>query len=380
LLGHALDALERGIAKARFPEGLRTQLNNVRRRKRLADRGADTKGQSAKMLPVVTPIAVEVASDLIPLVDKDTGVVLDATKDMRERIEGTTGVAIPGVRFRGNEGDLSAGTYIFMLDEIPLLLGSVDLRQVLMKVPEETLTANGISSSPAADPLDHAPARWVSSDDAARVEGERLDAAGYLVRHLEGVLRANLAMFVTEQTVGDRLGSDKGDAMEIANDAALLSGFTRVLKALVEEGVPTTALGALCSTFVTNARAGGDIDMALHAARALADVVPEIQAAAAGTLYSLSGEIERQIREGLFPHGDERLLALKPEPTQEILSAVRSTVLSSTSRSDAVVVEDSLIRRYVRKLLELEFPHLTVLARSELDPGDTRPMTPITLD
>jgi type III secretion protein V len=65
-------------------------------------------GQSAQMMPVVTPIALEVAADLVPLVDDTTGsnFLNELIPMMRDGLFYELGVRFPGLRVRGNDGDL----------------------------------------------------------------------------------------------------------------------------------------------------------------------------------------------------------------------------------------------------------------------------------
>ena len=65
---------------------------------------------------------------------------------------------------------------------------------------------------------------------------------------------------------------------------------------------------------------------------------------------------------------DACVLALEPEPTQKIITAVRNTVnnLPKTSINPVIMVKQNNIRRPVRKLVELEFPHLVVMEENEI--------------
>ena len=87
-------------------------------------------------LLVVTPIAMEVAGDLIPLVEGENGGLNNTLQrlidEMRKRILGNYGVKIPGIRFRGNQADLPNGTYIIMINEI-YILSLVDNRMYIYR-------------------------------------------------------------------------------------------------------------------------------------------------------------------------------------------------------------------------------------------------------
>jgi flagellar biosynthesis component FlhA len=148
----------------------------------------------------------------------------------------------------------------------------------------------------------------------------------------------------------------------------------RLLKALVEENVPIVALRALCRAFIDGFQAQADLDTLLQSSRLLPEVRPQLPGFRVGPLISLHADIESKILAGLRSYGDEHLLLLDPELTQETLSAFRYTISEVPEESPpaVVVVENGLARRYIRKLVELEFPDLIVLAKAELDPVEER--------
>src|SRR5262249_11565635 len=127
--------------------------------------------------PLATPIAVEVASDLIGLVEGATegslsGALGAALRAMRVRILERYGGTIPGIRFRGNEGDLPWGSYIVLLNEVPLLSGQAhsDLRFVPRSVEH---SANTAGRPPHGDA--HANGAITGSDPLTGEDGEWLD-------------------------------------------------------------------------------------------------------------------------------------------------------------------------------------------------------------
>jgi tetratricopeptide (TPR) repeat protein len=381
-LDHAIAALERGVQKAGESDALRTALASVRRKKRLVERDAFTEAaKSASMLSLVTPLAVEVAADLIPLVEGDDGLVFAAMPAMRDRIRAATGIAVPAVRFRGNATDLPDGTYILMFDEVPVANGTVRSDRVFTTVPRDELTRAGIAFEPSVDPADGSAGFWIAAGDMARLNGASLDPAAVIVRHLETLIRRHLPLFINYDIIVDRLDTEwRERRSEIADDGRLLVRFARVLKALADERVPLLAFASICESFVATARGGASVDETLAAVRALPDVVRDLPGRSDGALVELSADIEATIRSGLRRHGDESLLALLPERTQELLTAVRDVVRERPAAPPratrfVLLTADTLVRRYVRKLVEVEFPDLMVLAASERDPADARPIT-----
>jgi flagellar biosynthesis component FlhA len=206
---------------------------------------------------------------------------------------------------------------------------------------------------------------FISPEDADKLGEETLSAAQYIERHLEAVILANLPEFITHESVAARLKEEwESHGRDIVADPLVLGRFVRILRALVQESVPTVPFVTLCDAFMEKARAGATLDETLEALRLLPEIQPQIPGWLEGRLFELGSDIEDQIAAGLHPHGDEHVLALRPEPTQEILSAVRTKV-GSQPLATTLRVRSGGARRYVRRLVELEFPSLRVLSDAE---------------
>jgi flagellar biosynthesis component FlhA len=227
-----------------------------------------------------------------------------------------------------------------------------------------------------ADPVDDRPAFWIARSDAARHSVPSGDAVEYVVRHLESVIRKNLPLFAGLQEVVDKLNETWSPAgRQIASDDSHIERFTRMTHALLDEGVPMSHMEPICDAYLAGCAAGFGMDELLGAVRALAEIRPRLPGNQAGaTMFELDPVIEAGLVQGLAPIGDEFVLALKPEYTQEVLSAVRVVVPSRryASGQQAIVVRERRLRRYVRRLVELEFPHLFTLCPSELSEDASR--------
>src|SRR5205823_2527857 len=102
------------------------------------------------------------------------------------------GVRYPGLRVRGNEGDLPKGAYIIMINEIPLVMGTVDQAKILVNDTAERLRLLNIPGEPATNPANGNDCAWVSVEHQNLCEQAGLttwDASGYMVLHLSAVLR-----------------------------------------------------------------------------------------------------------------------------------------------------------------------------------------------
>jgi flagellar biosynthesis component FlhA len=85
------------------------------------------------------------------------------------------------------------------------------------------------------------------------------------------------------------------------------------------------------------------------------------------TLLPLGPKFTRLISGSLLGSGVWQVLALEPQKCQEALSAVREA--TTDILLPAIVIDEPALRIHVRKLIEVEFPDIPVLARREMLKG-----------
>jgi type III secretion protein V len=338
-------------------------------------------GQSAQMMPVVTPIALEVAADLVPLVD-DTGgsnFLNELIPMMRDGLFYELGVRYPGLRVRGNDGDLPPGSYIIMVNEIPLVMGTVDKNKCLVNDTPDRLRLLGIEAEPAQNPANGNACGWISSEQRKLAEDAGLttwDAPGYIVLHLSAVLRKNAAEFVGIQETQNMLEQLEQAfpalVKEVVPKAVSPFQLTDILRRLVEEEISIRDLRNILQALAEWGPVENDTVMLTEYVRAaLKRYISHKYTRGQSTLivYLLDPQIEETVRSSVQHTSSGSYLALEPEITQEILAAVRNEVGNlPPSAQQPVVLTTMEIRRYFRKLVELEFPHLAVLSYQELSP------------
>ncbi|MCI0421739.1 MAG: FHIPEP family type III secretion protein, partial [Acidobacteria bacterium] len=182
-------------------------------------------GESTQMLPVVTPIAVEIGQRLIPEeAGSEWSLIKSYLPEMRDRIQNEMGVRVPGVRIRGNETDLPLDSYLIILDEVPIVMGYVEVTRRYCVASPETLQGLGIPDEAlieSSHPLTGELGCWLEPDywELVTSKGFELWAEPlvYMIYHLEAVLRRNLADFLGVQEVENLIESweqtEKGEAL-----------------------------------------------------------------------------------------------------------------------------------------------------------------------
>lgn len=336
-------------------------------------------GSTAKMMPVVTPIALEVASDLVPLVDDSSNFLAELIPMMRDGLFYELGIRYPGIRVRGSDGSAGASSYVILVNEIPVATNSVDPRNCLVNDTPDRLKLLGIDAVPAMNPANGVPCAWISNTKQELAEQAGLttwDAASYMVLHLSAALRKNAADFVGIQEVQNMLDQLEQAfpalVKEIIPKAVNLIQLTDILKRLVEEEISVRDLRTILQTLAEWAPHETDSVMLTEQVRsALKRYISYKYTGGQHTLvvYLLEPQLEETISAGIQRSPSGNYLALEPEVTQDILGVIRQEISNlPASAQQPVILTTQEIRRYLRKLVEIEFPHLAILSYQELSP------------
>jgi hypothetical protein len=339
------------------------------------------------MLPVTTPIEVEAASNLESVValgsDPDTE-LQTLINAMREEFHTIYGVSVPGLRVRLNESDLTDGTYIIMINEVPLVSGNIALEQQLCDETVDRLSLLNIKGEEAPHPGDGHDCSWIPREQAELARSAGITIWGptdYLILHLESVLRKNLGEFMGIDELVSGLGDDAKAREELLNRLASARGgiarFRNVIVALLNEELPARPLPVLARQYLER------IDKPAYDIAEEFRLVDEInthllQDAEKWWILTLADDYVELIQQHIMRREDAAILALEPEPTQEALTAVRNELdyLPSDKLRPVILVEDWRVRPFVKKLIELEFTQVKVVARREVEKIDTDRLQP----
>jgi tetratricopeptide (TPR) repeat protein len=377
--------------KALGPERYAQALEEVRKASQLDPARADFKRRIKRLeeyvrwapivgenvlgrTPQVTPIVLEVGSGLVPFFEGHGASSLSegATKaidKLRERTLSGFGLRIPGIRVRGNDG-LPPGMYVISLSEIALVSGNAPLDKRLSPASMPQLEAIGVHAESTTNPETGFEAAWVSEADWEKVQSARLtlwEGAEYPIRHLGAVVERNLTDFIGVQEVSELVQQHCADRKdEIAKAEGGLPAFTRVVRALIAENVPIVAFKAICEFYLKNCD-GTSVVQIVEGLRSL----PEIRASLPGNsadveLWRMGTAFQVALANDIHNENAAPVLAMTPYACRAALTAIRNVV--TDRRGKALVVDDSALRPFVRKLVEVEFSSVFVLSTAELMP------------
>jgi type III secretion protein V len=340
----------------------------------------EAKGDIPLVIP--SPIVLEVGGALTSLVDdkQDGGRFLNEMIPLlRHGLYYETGVNFPGIQVRGESLELPADAYMIKINEIPMAGGRITPGTFLVGESLEQLRLFNIDGVETHHPIDNSICTWISAEyqELAKQAGFRMwDPGEYMIIHLSSVLRDNAGEFVGMQETQIMLEQLKRTHPALVDEVIprILSLFqiTEVLQRLVQEDISIRDLKTIMQTVAQWGHVERDpLELTELVRSGLKRYVSNKYSDGQGTIvvYLLDPEIESIIKSSIQRTDRGNYLALEPEITQEILESIgREIANHPASAQQPVILTNAEIRRYVRKLVELEFKRLAVVSYQELVP------------
>ncbi|MCS7080559.1 MAG: type III secretion system export apparatus subunit SctV [Chloracidobacterium sp.] len=367
-------------------------LSLRKRQQMLAAKAADgtataspAAAESDEVQPSYTvPMALVASADLAPYIDPQfpAGAKFrEGLTALRNSMYYDTGVLMPQIYVTGN-APLEPFHYIFAVKEIPVAQGVIKPFHFYVNDSVENIKVFGIEGEEVRNPADLRPGAWVPEDYRmlAMAAGLKIwEPSDFLLLHVSHILRRHAHEYIgiqEAQALLDFVGRGAPKLVEeVVPKIVSLHLFTDVLQRLVQEGVSIRDVKSILDALAEWGRIEKDPAQLTEYVRASLKRVISFRASGGkGTLfvYLLDPEIEDIIRGSIRRTSTAAFLALDPTISNDILAALREEVgaLPPTAQKP-VIVTDMDIRRFVRKLVEVEFPNVSVLSYQELSPDLT---------
>ncbi len=339
-----------------------------------ADANPDSPEHLAEAMRI-DPIELELAADLIDLVDTSVGGdLLERVRALRRKIAVDLGLVLPRVRTRDNL-ELPLSTYAIRLNGVEAARG---------EAPAGTVLAIGdaIDSLPGVlttEPVFGLPAKWVPLElrHQAEVAGATVvDRASVLTTHLAEVVRVNAAQLLGREDVRGLTEMVKRTHPSVVEELtpALLSlgEVQRVLQALLTEQVPIRDLVRIFESMSLRARAGTDVEGLVEAIRATLGPAIAAPYLVEGRLpvLTLDPRLEQALLECHRPADNGSFLLLDGQMIEMLLGEVsRALELAEQAGRLPVLVCSPQIRAALHRLLASALPRLPVLSYGEVGSG-----------
>ncbi|MBM3202175.1 MAG: EscV/YscV/HrcV family type III secretion system export apparatus protein, partial [Chlamydiae bacterium] len=326
------------------------------------------------------PVILEVGNKLSEIIRKDRDGAKFVEKmipRMRAALYQDLGVRFPGVHVRTDAPAIEADDYVIMLNEVPLMRGKILSGSVLTNETAETLRHYNIPSTNTKN-LINQNSLWVDLkykpilDKAGIKYWETLDV---MILHLSYFYRQYASEFIGIQEVRgilEFIEKSFPDLIKEVTRLVPLQKLTEIFRRLVQEQISIKDLRTILEALSEWAQTEKDTVLLTEYVRSsLKRYISYKYSKGQSVLsvYLLDPEIEDMVRGAIKQTSAGSYLALDPDSVQLILQALRSTIAPTPpGGQDPLILTAIDVRRFVRKLIEGEFPDVAVISYQEVVP------------
>ena len=329
---------------------------------------------------LTVPLILQVDQELTPFVDVMTPNgrrFLELIKQVRRSLYFELGVMYPPIQISGNN-TLAKGAYQIWLNESPIVSAQIRTDAVLVNDSVANIAIYGIKGEDTRNPATGKPAAWIP-----RTMKSRAELAGLQVWDTQDVLTLHLSQFLRKQArefIGIQEARWLADQMkryypalvdEVSPKPVSYHLLSDVMQRLVDEGVSLRDLRTIFQALAEAGRSDGDVVTLTENVRTalkhkicfqLSGGRPQL------FVYQLDPGVDmvrNSIRQG--PNG--AYLGLDSALIQQIVEGARARIgnLPATAQKP-VILTDGDIRRYVKRMLDYNFPELSVISYDQLTP------------
>jgi flagellar biosynthesis protein FlhA len=337
--------------------------------------------QAALNSAAMDPLRLELASDLLDLLDVDRGGnLVEKVRQLRRAIAAELGIVVPAVR-TSDVDTTPAGHYAVYVRGVRVALAELPAG-CSMVLTDPTL--GPVPGKPTTDPVFGLPAVWVPEATArtyAAAGATVIDRTTVLVTHLSEVVKSHAAELLTRQDVKTHVetlaATAPAVAAEVDGEVISLAELHEVLRALLREGVPIRNMERIAEAVSAAARTNRTIEAMTEAARkALGPTICD-KVAEAGVLRlvtfdpTLEASLVEATRVG---DGGVTYLALDGPTTKALMEGMAGAVAAAENTSDGQKVAlacAAKIRPAVRRMVAAGRPDLPVISYEELSSAFT---------
>ncbi|MFN8024308.1 MAG: flagellar biosynthesis protein FlhA [Acidimicrobiales bacterium] len=331
--------------------------------------------QSPQQLAVdarVEPLELNIAFDLIPLVDNSSGGdLLDRVGALRRKIASELGFVMPSIRTR-DAADLPAGTYVIKVHGVEVGRGIAPNGRVLVIGDSfDTLPGDDVK-----EPVFGLAARWVPSEFQAQAEifgNTVVDRSTLIVTHLAEIVRRKAGRLLGRTDVKTLVDGVRATDPQVVDDLVTIGVTTaevqRVLAGLLDDGVPIRDLVRILEAVGDRARTMRTVEAMIEAARH--ELGPAITSSLAAdgrlTAVTMSAVSENRLVQGLRVADGVSQLELLPDEADTLIRQLTELANIAASRGiTPVLVCSAPLRAALARLVRATVPSVAVVSYTEI--------------
>ncbi|MGI9228475.1 MAG: type III secretion system export apparatus subunit SctV [Gammaproteobacteria bacterium] len=357
------------------------------------DQDQSTQDASAQLssqeeITLGVPLIVDIESGLRESLDL-RNLNLEALK-VRRALYLDLGVPFPGIHLRFNDGISIPGQYSILAHEVPVAGGALRAGHLLYVDNPEQLDLMKIQYEEGESFLPGMDTLWVPAihkQDLDKMSLTYMESAGILTYHLSRVLKRYAEEFIGIQETNylfRQLEPAFPDLLKEVQRVLPIHLITEVFQRLVSEDISIRNIRLILESLVEWGQKEKDAVLLTEYVRG--DLKRYISYKYSNnqnilSVYLLDQDVEEQIRGGIRQTSSGNFLSLEPEVTAGFVEECKKSVGDISRRAHRPVMVTAMdIRRYVRKMLEIELYDLAVLSFQELTPEVVvQPLTKISI-
>jgi type III secretion protein V len=330
----------------------------------------------ALTLPVVLEAGKSISQD-IQKQPRGQGFIDQMIPKMRQALYADLGVRFPGVHVRTDSPILDNDEYSIHLNEVPIVRGKVLGGHLLTNESEENLKRYNLPYQTYKNSLG-LPSVWVESKYRDLLEKAGIkywDGLEVIILHLSYFFRHYANEFVGIQEVKSMIEFVEKSFPDLVKEVTRLiplQKMTDILKRLIQEQISIKDLRTILEALSEWAQTEKDTVLLTEYVRSSLKRYISYkysQGQSVLSVYILDPEIEDLVRGAIKQTSAGSYLALDPDSVQLILQSVRNTVAPPPPGGQPPVILTAIdVRRFVRKLIEMEFTDISVVSYQEIVP------------
>ena len=332
-------------------------------------------------LSVTVPLVLQASEALTPYVDlanEQGQKFFEQLLALRNGLYYELGVIFPSLQVKGHAAG-EPGSYTIWANEVPVISGQIRMDAVLINDSAESISIYGFKGENTANPATGKPAAWIPREQAERAKSAGFqvwDTQEILLLHLAHYLKKNAREFIGVQEVQYMVSALKQTYPTLVDETVpkpvSLQILAEILRKLVEEEVSVRDLKAILQILCDWGRVEHDaLTLTEHVRVGLKKrICYQIsQGRPLLFVYRLDPEFEEMFRNSIRQSAVGAYLAMDPEMSQQVMEAARAQIGNlPPGAQKPVIVTDSEIRRFVKKLIDFVVPEVTVLSYDQLTP------------
>ncbi|SYX08942.1 Invasion protein invA,type III secretion system protein InvA,Type III secretory pathway, component EscV,type III secretion protein, HrcV family,FHIPEP family [Chlamydia poikilotherma] len=343
--------------------------------------GAATAGDNPDDYALTLPVILELGKDLSKLIQNRTksgqSFIDDMIPKMRQALYQDIGIRYPGIHVRTDSPSLEGYDYMILLNEVPYVRGKVPPNHVLTNEVEENLKRYNLPFLTYKNAAG-LPSAWVSEDAKAILEKAAIKywtPLEVIILHLSYFFHRSSQEFLGIQEVRSMIEFMERSFPDLVKEVTRLiplQKLTEIFKRLVQEQISIKDLRTILESLSEWAQTEKDTVLLTEYVRSSLKLYISFkfsQGQSAISVYLLDPEIEEMIRGAIKQTSAGSYLALDPDSVNLILKSMRNTITPTPPGGQPPVLLTAIdVRRYVRKLIETEFPDIAVISYQEILP------------